>query len=71
MTIDATVTEFQHIDLPYGHTAKLQNVEYENGTKLLRITFRQDKRFTVLDIDAERADTLAKALSDWLKTTNI
>ncbi len=68
MTIEETVNEIEQIALPYGRTAKLQNVEYENGMRLLRITFRENKRFTVLDIDAERAETLASALQDWAKS---
>lgn len=70
MTNEETVSEIAQIDLPYGRTAKLQNVEYDNGMNLLRITFRENKRFTVLDIDAKRADELAKALSDWAKAAD-
>jgi len=70
MTIEETVTEIEQIALPYGRTAKLQNVAYENGMTLLRITFRENKRFTVLDIDAERAETLASALHNWAKSAN-
>ena len=70
MTNEETVSEIAQIDLPYGRTAKLQNVAYENGMNLLRITFRENKRFTVLDIDAERANDLARALSDWAKSAN-
>jgi len=59
------ITDVGDIDLPYGHKATLKNVEYENGMQLLRLTFRENRRFTVLDIDAARARELGQALIDW------
>ncbi len=67
MTIDAKITPLDEFTLPYGHTANLKELEYENGMRLLRLTFREDRRFTVLDIDAARADILGQALVDWAK----
>ena len=69
----STIEEVNTIDLdeimlPYGHTVKLKEIEYENGMRLLRATIRQERRFTVLDLDASRANDLATALVNWAKT---
>jgi len=65
MMIEEKVTEIDDFDLPYGHKASLKNVEYENGMQLLRLTFRENRRFTILDIDAARARALGQAMIDW------
>lgn len=65
-TINETNTiDLDEIVLPYGHTVKLKEVEYENGTQILRATIRQDRRFTVLDLDVSRANELGLALMNW------
>ncbi len=68
-TINETnVVELDEILLPYGHTAKLKEIEYENGMRILRMTIRQERRFTVLDLDPSRANELGAALMNWSKT---
>ena len=69
----STIEEVNTIDLdeimlPYGHTVKLKEIEYENGMRLLRATIRQERRFTVVDLDASRANDLGSALMNWAKT---
>lgn len=69
----STIEEVNTIDLdeimlPYGHTVKLKEIEYENGMRILRATIRQERRFTVVDFDASRANDLAVALMNWAKT---
>ena len=65
MTIEEKVTDLQKLDLPYGRTVSLKDVEYENGMRLLRMVFRENRRFTILDIDATRARQFADALNGW------
>ena len=67
MINETKVTEIDQIELPYGHSANLKEVEYENGMSILRVTFRENRRFTVLDIDAPRAEILGQALIDWAR----
>ncbi len=65
---EVNTIDLDEIMLPYGHTVKLKEIEYENGMKLLRATIRQERRFTVVDFDASRANDLAAALMNWAKT---
>ena len=65
---EVNTTELDEIMLPYGHTVKLKEIEYQNGMKLLRATIRENRRFTTLDFDADRASELATALMNWVKT---
>ena len=65
---EINVVELDEILLPYGHTAKLKQIEYENGMRILRMTIRQERRFTVLDLDPSRAKDLSIALMSWAKT---
>jgi hypothetical protein len=64
---ETNVVELDEILLPYGHTAKLKQIEYENGMQILRMTIRQERRFTVLDLDPSRANDLGAALMNWAK----
>ncbi len=66
---EVNTTDLDEIILPYGHTVKLKEIEYENGMRILRATIRQERRFTVLDLDASRANDLATALMNWAKAT--
>ncbi len=70
MMNEEKVTELDQFDLPYGRKVNLKNVEYENGMRLLRLTFRENRRFTILDIDADRAECLGLALSNWAKNNS-
>lgn len=70
MINETRTTEIDQIDLPYGHSVNLTEVEYENGMQVLRMKFRQDRRFTVLDIDPTRAEIFGTALIDWAKNAS-
>jgi len=65
---EVNTTDLDEIILPYGHTVKLKEIEYENGMRILRATIRQERRFTVVDFDASRAKNLGAALMNWAKT---
>ena len=65
MPIDSTVTRLEKFPAPYGKEVTLENVAYENGMRVLRIHIREDKRFTVMDIDASTALTWGDALTRW------
>ncbi len=57
------------IDAPYGRRIGLQPVAYESGLRLLRVTIREGRRFTVIEIDAETARRWAAAMNGWADTT--
>jgi hypothetical protein len=63
--ITETVTKLDQFIAPYGKEVSLENVDYENGMKVLRIHIREGNRFTVMDIDATTASTWAEVMSDW------
>jgi hypothetical protein len=49
----------------YGRELTLENVAYENGTRVLRIHIREGNRFTVMDIDENTALTWGTTMTTW------
>lgn len=70
MPIDATITQLEKFTAPYGRIVTLENVAYENGTRVLRIHIREGNRFTVMDIDDMTARNWAAAMSTWADRTD-
>lgn len=64
--IDEKITHLNSIDLPYGKNIALQNVDYENGTKVLRVRVREGNRFTIFDLDVNTAGLLSDELRAWI-----
>ena len=63
--METTVTKLDKFTAPYGKEVTLENVVYENGMRVLRIHIREDRRFTVMDIDANTALNWGTAMVDW------
>jgi len=40
-------------------------VSYETGLKVLRITIKEGRRITVIEIDAETAAHWSRSMKDW------
>ncbi|MGD0561852.1 MAG: hypothetical protein ABSA66_02080 [Roseiarcus sp.] len=53
------------IQAPYGRVIRLDEVDFESGMRLLRVTIREGARFTILDLDAPTAAQWGRAMSDW------
>ncbi len=53
------------IQVPYGRVIRLDEVDFESGMRLLRVTIREGGRFTILDLDAATAAQWGRAMSDW------
>ncbi len=53
------------IQAPYGRVIRLEEVDFESGMRLLRVTIREGARFTILDLDAPTAALWGRAMSDW------
>ncbi len=51
--------------LPFQKTATLKDVTLFGGMKVLRMTFRERKRFTMIDLDSNTATKLAQSLLAW------
>ena len=60
-----TVTKIQEFHAPYGREIRLQDVRYETGLSLLRITIKEGRRITVFDIDAATAADWSRSMAAW------
>jgi hypothetical protein len=69
MTINSTTTTLDKFLAPYGREVTLENVDYENDTRVLRIRIREGNRFTVMDINAETAERWGGAMIEWAGRT--
>jgi hypothetical protein len=60
-----TKERLETIVAPYGREIRLDDVRFESGMRLLRVTIREGMRITVLDVDAATALTWAKTMTQW------
>ena len=58
------------IQAPYGRVIRLDEVEFEGGMRLLRVTIREGARFTILDLDASATAQWGRAMCDWAQGAN-
>jgi len=50
---------------PFGREVRLDEVRFDSGMRLLRVTIREGKRITALDIDAQTALAWAQTMKNW------
>ena len=50
---------------PYGRRIRLDEIAYESGMNLLRLTIREGSRFTILEIDRQTAATWGRLMTGW------
>ncbi len=50
---------------PFGREVRLDEVRFDSGMRLLRVTIREGKRITALDIDAQTALAWAQIMKNW------
>lgn len=62
-----TLTRLYKFDAAYGREVSLDNVDYESGMRLLRVTIRERRRFTIFELDAATASHWAGVMTDWSK----
>lgn len=62
--------EIGEIAAPYGRNVKLDEVSYESGMTLLRVTIREGGRFTILEIDVAAAGQWGKMMMEWVQSRN-
>ena len=65
--IDEKVTRLDKFAAPYGREVTLENVDYENGMRVLRIHIREGNRFTVMDINDAIASQWSEVMSTWAR----
>ena len=66
---DSVKTPLATIAAPYGRQIRLEDVAYESGMKLLRLTIREGGRYSILEIDAPTARDWAEAMRKWAEAT--
>ena len=60
-----TVTRLERFQAPYGREITLDDVVHESGMKMLRLTVREGRRFTIFDLDAPTAAHFGSGLTKW------
>jgi hypothetical protein len=58
-------TRIGTIVAPYRREVWLDDVRFESGMRLLRLTIKEGNRFTQLDLDEGTADQWGQAMLDW------
>lgn len=66
---DETKTRIDTIAAPYGREIRLEDVVFDSGMRLMRVTIREGRRFTILDIDAATAVQWGRAMAQWAERT--
>ena len=62
---DSVKTRIAEIEAPFGRKLRLDDVAYDSGLEMLRVTIREGSRYTILEIDAATADAWAEAMRCW------
>jgi hypothetical protein len=57
--------ELGELVAPYGRRIRLDEIVYDSGLTLLRLTIREGSRFTILEIDADTARDWGERMRDW------
>jgi hypothetical protein len=58
-------TRIAALEAPYRREVWLDDVRFESGMQLLRVTIKEGPRFTQLDLDAATADRWGQTMLDW------
>jgi hypothetical protein len=60
-------TRIATIEAPYRREVWLDEVQFESGMRLLRVTIKEGRRFTQLDLDRETADQWGQTMLEWAR----
>jgi Family of unknown function (DUF6967) len=60
-------TRIATVVAPYRREVWLDDVQFESGMRLLRVTIKEGRRFTQLDLDEETADQWGQTMLDWAR----
>lgn len=66
---DEERTKLATITAPYGRHIRLEEVRFDSGMRLLRVTIREGLRITVFDVDGETAIAWADAMRRWAESS--
>ncbi|MEK6748010.1 MAG: hypothetical protein AABY83_02230 [Pseudomonadota bacterium] len=59
-------TPLEKIPLPFNKEISFEEIVYDNGFRMLRMTIREGRRFTTLELDEMSATRWRNAMSAWL-----
>lgn len=62
---EETVEDLAVVNAPWNKEITVRGVRYDSGLRMLRVRIREGRRFTDLELDAETAAALTKAMDDW------
>ena len=62
-------TRIATVEAPFRREVWLDDVQFESGMRLLRVTIKEGRRFTQLDLDAATADRWGQTMLDWAHRT--
>ncbi len=57
--------EIGEIEAPYRRKIKIDEIAYESGLTMLRLTIREGARYTILEIDDDAAEKWGRMMLDW------
>ena len=60
-------TRISTIEAPYRREVWLDDIQFESGMRLLRVTIKEGRRFTQLDLDAATAIQCGQSMLDWAR----
>jgi len=66
---EQSVSDIAALELPFARQLAISNVEFDSGLNMLRLTFREGRRFTVIDLDASSAAKLAALMGKWAQVS--
>jgi len=62
---EETITDVATFAFPFNKHVTLKHVAHDNGLNMLRITLRENRRFTIFELDPANAADFGKTLQDW------
>jgi hypothetical protein len=62
-------TRLAALEAPYRREVWLDDLQFESGMRLLRVTIKEGRRFTQLDLDEETTERWGQAMLDWARRT--
>lgn len=60
-------TRIATLEAPYRREIWLDEVRFESGMRLLRVTIKEGRRFTQIDLDEATADLWGQTMLDWAR----
>lgn len=65
-----TQEEMTRLPAPWGRDVRVIRLKFDSGFEMLRLSIKEGKRFTTLDLDRETAAKLAELIGGWSRTVH-